>query len=354
LAGGFWRSRDHRELRVSDRSDSRCRSSVLLGYHPLKSKGHPYYGISSIRKSMKSKPLVTVALPMLARSARREPSWPARIPNRPPRARIRRWPAGFTLIELLVVITVVAVLAVMGLPALAKSKARAPAVSCLNSLKQLQLGWLMYSSDNYFLVPNVSANETGLGWVDGNVVTGKAGGDITNGLLFAYIKNPDVYKCPGDILSGHDRSRTMNGWIGSDNAPARNSPGQIGGVQGQPHLGDPNGLVFKKQSDFVGNASPSMIFVFVDENPNSINDGYFVDDCWNGQVAQAGIYVDFPGCYHNNAAGLSFADGHAEMRQWTDPEILAQTANGRGAPESPPSADLQWLTRHSSVLQSQQ
>ena len=73
--------------------------------------------------------------------------------------------------------------------------------------------------------------------------------------------------------------------------------------------------------------APANIFVFIDEHPDSINDGYFLMQ-WTYPFE----WVDLPASYHNDSSALAFADGHCEAHQWHDASTLA--------PPRPDAADL--------------
>jgi len=259
-------------------------------------------------------------------------------------------PRGFTLIELLVVIAIIAILAAMLLPALSRAKMQAARVKSVANLRQLQTGAKMYTDDNNgILLPNAPYNPPSPGakaWIDVSTMAYVEGlgtqlGNTnralyTSGLLAPYLSSQiGVYKSPGDTMPSQNgdrlRSYSMNG--------------QMGAFYTKNLINfDAPALLYIKESDIIAPV-PADAFVFCEESPYTINDGYLEI---NSQP-NAPAFPDVPAAYLGGSCAFSFADGHSQTHKWVTGVLINAKGPYPTVIGGRNNADWVWFSQHAAA-----
>lgn len=107
-------------------------------------------------------------------------------------------------------------------------------------------------------------------------------------------------------------------------------------------------MTYGRMSD-VAKPGPAMLWVFMDEHPDSINDAALAVQC--ADTSPDGVFIDIPASYHGGGAAIAFADGHMELHPWVG-SMIKQPITGKilqyiASDDS--VGDLNWLQQRTSV-----
>lgn len=271
--------------------------------------------------------------------------------------------SAFTLVELLVVVALLAFGAGVLVPGFARTNSSSKAFQCLNNLRQLAAGWNVYAEDHsgaviYNLdIPGVQNEINGgtyrnwannvLDWSSAAINTNQA--LLRHGLFASYLGgDPTVYRCPADNYlsplqrtsswSARTRSYSMNAFFG----PFGTNPNSGNWITGK----NPFVPFYRQWLNTAQVPGPAKFWVFVEEHPDSINDGYFINT-----PETPGYWGDLPATFHNGASSLAFADSHAELHRWLSAKTSIPIKFTYSTPFLDPAgrSDYQWLLSRAGV-----
>ncbi len=260
---------------------------------------------------------------------------------------------AFTLVELLVVVGVVALLAGMLLPVLSRVRARATGLMCLANVRQLQQALVLYSNDNRErLVVNLDTGRpyriSGLNlnqnWVNNYLNWDLDPGNtnlnfLTLSPLGTYLAGgTPLFQCPADRVVSEEQRQA--GWTRRVRSMSLNA--MVGdSVGSRTNLFNPWNPGYRQYLRLSDISFPSSVFTFLDENADTLGDGYFLNEV--DEVR----WLHLPASYHGGAGNLAFADGHGETHRWDSSSTRRSARPNAGpipfpVPSSNPE-DFEWL-----------
>jgi hypothetical protein len=215
----------------------------------------------------------------------------------------------------------------------------------------------------YNLLMKPTSVRTNLNWVN-NVMTWDLSSDNTNlatltgASLGLYVSGvTGIFHCPSDqALSAQQRAA---GWLQRLRSYSMNAMvGNAGDASASgTNVNNPGYRQFFKLAQI---PRPTEIFVFLDEHPDSIDDGYFLN---KDAPSPSGMYgsnpdkwLNLPASYHNRSTAFSYADGHASLHHWLKSTTIRPSAPHAAnlpipIPASPSDevADFDWMMAHMSI-----